>query len=369
VSEEGKSGQPLIPDIGSNVGGIDIIHDKPFEDAVTEYLQKHLPVKVYNAHFHITRNIDTSTKESIKAGIKAWQDGPAETSDPYEEYKSFIDSYFGSGRMESGLVLPMTGFAGLYKDPDFIADENDYNIRIARKHGLNAALLVTPRCDQKEVERILEHEPNVTALKTYWSYSETEDLYESDLLDYAPEWIWQTANVYHLPVIVHLSHTGDQLSDWRNIEQITMVSEKYPQAKIVLAHSATGYNSLKNRRGLEQIRGLDNIWFDCSGAPETVATFNCMKLFGTDRMMWGDDYMYSTFHGRCRGLGGNYIGLTSEEMDMSNLYPDYKFRPMQNVLESVMALFEACDMLDLTEKDIEKVFYQNGKILYRTRQQ
>ncbi len=358
-----SAAEASIPQTGSNMGG-EIIHDREFEKEVAEFISEHLPAKVYNAHFHITRGIDTSTEETILKGTGE-QPVSGGSDAPFSDFLSFTSANIGSGRFESGLVLPKPGFLGAYRNPRFIADENAYNIALAEKHGLDAGLLVTPQCDPAESMSLLDGHTCIKALKPYWSYSVGKNLYESDILEYAPEWIWQCAHERGMPVVLHLSHTLNQLSDQGNISQLHYISSKYPRAKIVLAHSATGYNSLKSRKGLEAIKGLKNIWFDCSGAPDTIATFNCMRMFGPEHMMWGDDYDYSTFNGRIRGVGANYIGLSAEEMDFSNLYPDYMFRPMRNILEGVMSLFEACDLLGLDRSDTERVFYQNGKEFYK----
>lgn len=244
-----SAAEASIPQTGSNMGG-EIIHDREFEKEVAEFISEHLPAKVYNAHFHITRGIDTSTEETILKGTGE-QPVSGGSDAPFSDFLSFTSANIGSGRFESGLVLPKPGFLGAYRNPRFIADENAYNIALAEKHGLDAGLLVTPQCDPAESMSLLDGHTCIKALKPYWSYSVGKNLYESDILEYAPEWIWQCAHERGMPVVLHLSHTLNQLSDQGNISQLHYISSKYPRAKIVLAHSATGYNSLKSRKGLE----------------------------------------------------------------------------------------------------------------------
>lgn len=339
-----------------------IKRDVSFEKEIMTFIKNELPEKFFNAHFHITRmSLDAASE--LPSGSKVEYVEPEKEEDtPFGQYRSFTDSLLGKDKVQGGLVLPLPGTC---KDAELIADENAYNLNVAEQYHLAAGLLVTPETDPAWADSMLKNHKQIKALKPYMTYSVNPDIYESDILDFAPEWIWGLAHEREYPVVLHLSHNGNQLSDPKNIEQIRYISKKYSKAKIVLAHSAMGYNSLKNRKGLEAIKDLKNIWFDCSGAPETVSTYNCMKLFGYEHMMWGDDYSYSTALGRMRGLGSNYLGLTSDEMDFSQIWPDYRFIPFPNLLEGIMSLYEACDLMELTETQIEQVFYRNGADFYQ----
>lgn len=335
--------------------------DLLFEQELRSFMSNHLPDKIFNAHFHISR-MSGAAASALPDGTPADYIEPKnEAETPFGQYQAFLASLLGKNKVAGGLVLPMVGTC---KDTSLIADENTYNLIIAKKYDLAAGLLVIPESDPTLVASMVAEKNRIRALKPYMTYTSNPNIYESDILEFAPEWLWGIAHEYEFPVVLHIAHNGNQLSDSKNIEQIRFISKKYPKAKIVLAHCGMGYNSLKNRKGLEAIKDLKNIWFDCSGAPETIATYNCMKIFGYERMMWGDDYPYSTAMGRMRGLGSNYLGLTSDEMDFSQIWPDYRFVPFPNLIEGIMSLFEACELLGLGAKEIERVFYGNAAEFY-----
>lgn len=340
----------------------EIKRDLTFEKMIRLFIDENLPEKIFNAHFHITR-ISLDAASALPNGSKVKYLEPENEADtPFGQYQSFMDLMLGEKKVQGGLVLPLPGTC---KDSGLIADENAYNLKVAEKYNLAAGLLLKPETNPLMAEEMLAKYPRIRALKPYMTYTTNPDRYESDILEFAPEWIWQIAHDHEFPVVLHIAHNGNQLSDRKNIEQIRYISQKYTKAKIVLAHCGMGYNSLKNKMGLEAIKDLKNIWFDCSGAPETVSMYNCMKYFGYDHMMWGDDYTYSTALGRMRGLGSNYLGLTSDEMDFSEIWPDYRFVPLPNLLEGIMSLFEACDIMGLGSKEIERVFCGNAAEFYK----
>ncbi len=321
------------------------VYDAAYEQDLFNHFDTYLPEKVYDAHFHLSR-----------AYVKRLGfDGT-----PFEEYDAFMQKYIAR-KVCGGMVMPQPSSK---HTPEQLDDENDYNLAVAREHGFAAGLIVPPYYGREKAEKMMDTHPEIKVLKPYLTYTTTADMFESDLLDFAPEWIWELANDRSFPVLIHLSHYQNMLSDEKNIEQLRYVSEKYPNAKIVLAHCAMGHHSRKLKLGLEKIKDLKNIWFDCSGSAEALSIYYCLKTFGVDRMMYGGDHDHGANVGRICSFGSNFIGFHVGYVNEDVVPPDYRYQPLNNAQECLLALLDACEILELDAADYEKIFYKNAATLY-----
>lgn len=321
------------------------VYDEQYERQLMEYFDSCLPDKIYDAHFHLSRSY---TKECGFPGT------------PYQQYSEFMEKYLGR-KLCGGMVMAQPSSKHSEKDLD---DENTYNLMVAKEQRLAAGLLVKPGCGREKTEQKFNENPELRVLKPYLTYSVGKDKYESDILDFAPEWMWEFVNDKELPILIHLSHYQNMLSDPKNVEQIRYLSKKYPRAKIILAHCAMGHHVRKLKVGLEQISDLQNIWFDCSGAAETMSIYYCMKTFGVERMMYGGDYDHAEKVGRICSFGSNFIGFHEDYIKEEVLPPDYRYQPLNNGQECLLALLEAGELLGLSSGDMEKIFYGNAVSLF-----
>ena len=215
-----------------------LVYDAEYEKRLTSSFDKFLPEKVYDAHFHISR------KYAQETGYEG---------EPYAQYTEFTEKYIGR-KIVGGLVMPQPSVRHTLED---IHSENAYNIALAEREGLEAGLLMSPDYTREAAESMMDTHKVIKVLKPYLVYSPNkEERYESDILDFAPEWMWSLADDREMPLLLHLSHYQNMLSDRSNIDQLRYVSEKYPKAKIVLAHCAMGHHVQKLKWGLDAIADL-----------------------------------------------------------------------------------------------------------------
>lgn len=321
------------------------IYDQAYEEKLFSYFQENLPEKVYDAHFHLSREF----------AARCTYPG-----DPFEQYSAFMQKYLGR-RMCGGLVMPQPSAHHTMADVD---DENAYNLELCEKYGLQAGLIVTPACGREKTEALLDTYPQIRALKPYLTYSVKEDMFESDISDFAPEWMWKLANDREMPVILHLSHYRDMLSDENNLREIRDLCTRYPRMKMVLAHCAMGHHVMKLKWGLEGIRGLQNIWFDCSGSAEALTIYYCLQAFGPEKMLYGGDFDHAHTVGRICSFGSNFLGLHNGYVNEETLYEGYKYEPLNNGQECLLALLQAMELMNLTQSEREDIFCGNAARLY-----
>lgn len=319
--------------------------DREYERELMDRFKERMPEKVFDAHFHLS-------KKEI-AGVSE--------DKVFDVWKSVTEDLVGEGRVAGGLLM---GNPFSFKSKEQLDAERLFACELSAAHeGFVNGLLVTPWDDPKEIVGWLEKYPHIVALKPYRVWAQAEDTYEADILDYAPEWIWEIANEWGISVINHLSHYGDMLKDPRNGEQIRYICQKYPKAKMILAHCAMGHHPDKLKSGLHYLEGLDNIYMDCSGVSEALSILYSIQALGPKRVMYGSDgYNFGQMLGRVFAVGGNFMGI--HDGDSLDLPPDYRYMPLGNSCEGLLALFAAGDIYGLTDSQWEDIFFGNAAEIF-----
>lgn len=91
----------------------------------------------------------------------------------------------------------------------------------------------------------------------------------------------------NIPVLLH---TGDSRYDMSNPNRLRPMVEKFPRLTFIGAHLG-GYSVWED--AVAQLRGLPNLYFDCSstfGFMENARAAELIRILGTDRIVFGTDY-------------------------------------------------------------------------------
>ena len=155
------------------------------------------------------------------------------------------------------------------------------------------------------------------------------------------------------------------LSDPENLEVINRYAKDYPNAIIILAHAARGFNSWNTINGIDSLKRYENIFFDTSAVTESGAFQAIINKFGHQRLLYGSDFPVSHIRGKCISLADQFVWLTDENFQnfskRNNAHHFNELTPTLVGYESILALKEAAVLMDLSIKDIEDVFFNNAK--------
>ena len=199
-------------------------HDKEFEEKVYSYFHTRVPDKVFDAHAHITKRDfkDVAPEEMLKKEIEGYE------------------RLLGKGKYKGGVMM---GNPNLFETQEAYDDERLFSCECYKGYDgfFVTGLLVRPWDGEEDVLKWLNIYPTIGALKVYWVYGKDINC-ETDILEFAPEWVWKIADDRKMAVILHLSHDSEGLAHPKNIEQLRFISKKYPNAKIQLAHCGMGHN-------------------------------------------------------------------------------------------------------------------------------
>ncbi|MBQ6830653.1 MAG: amidohydrolase family protein [Clostridia bacterium] len=321
-------------------------YDRAYAAELHARFESRTPARVFDCHFHLSPN----------------EMAPLPQSFTFDRCIKDTEAIIGKNRIKGGLLM---GNPQMFETKEALDEERRYTCEVAaERDGFVTGLLVVPWDNPNEIEDWLRKYPKIVALKPYRCWSQVVDSFEADILDYAPEWMWELAEKWNLCVIIHLSHYGDMLKDPRNGEQIRYLCKKYPNSTMVLAHCAMGHHPDKYLSGLKYLEGLDNVWIDCSGVSEALSIYYTLKHIDLKKIMYGTDgWSFGQALGRVAAYGGNFLGLHTAA-NLNNLPQDYRYQPLTNTCECHLAFLAAGDIYGLTNEQWEDVFYNNAADLY-----
>ena len=134
------------------------VYDAEYEKKLAQAFDRFLPEKIYDAHFHIS---------------KEYAERTGYTGDPYDQYAEFMEKYVGR-KIAGGLVMASPSSK---HTPKMLDSENEYVLSLAKDKGLEVGLLMSPAYTKEKAIKMINAYPQIKALKPYLTYSAAEDRY------------------------------------------------------------------------------------------------------------------------------------------------------------------------------------------------
>lgn len=308
-----------------------------------EFFQRELaswvPDRVYDAHCHLWHS-DHS----------AWSDNPEiPPVVGLTEYRTLIDDLH-PGRKVSALFIPTAFDERRTAGNQWVADN------VAQDRTCRGLYFVNseddPEMVRQEVRRLGLH-----GLKCYHVTSRTRPTWESEIPDFLPERLIRVAHEEGWVITLHMVKSR-AVADPGNIHWIRYFCEKYPNMKLILAHSARGFQPAHNLEGLPRLTGLPNLYFDTSANCEPMAHQAIIRIIGHDKLMYGSDLPVSHMRGRSLGAADSFLWLyrTSPVWGEKHL----QIHPVLIGLEHLRSLKWACWSERLSDAAVEDIFWNNA---------
>ena len=326
--------------------------DRELAAAVAE----RLPARIFDAHAHFYRAADMVPMPPFFAagppvcGAAQWRAGLGELVG-------------GPERMAGGLILASPGRGAdvhavnrwvidATRPTEANGDDPD------RRDGLRATVLVDPHLPASSYAPFLD-EPHVVGFKVYHTYARRAVTMEARIGEFLPEWVWNEADGRGWIIMLHLVRSRS-LADPANQEEIRRNCLRYPNARLILAHGARGFHGPDTVAGIGALRGLPNVWFDSSAICEAEPLAAILHEFGPRRLMYGSDFPVTHQRGRALTLGDGFFWLTTDALPWP---ASPNGRPVQVGLESLRALLQAADQINLNDADKQDLFCGNAERL------
>lgn len=275
---------------------------------------------------------------------------------PRVGYQAMVDSmgrWMGEDLITRGLYFPFPA-----RDLDcesanaFLAEE------LAAQPGSRGLMMIRP---QDDPDQVLEarRQAGFSGFKVYHLFAQRPDTFEAEQGEFLPEWAWEAADRDGLWITMHMV-LSRALSDPRNAQYIREHCLRYPGARLVLAHAARGFNAADTVDAIEEVRGLDNVFFDTSAICEPAALEAILRATGTTRLMYGSDFPISETRGRPFSLADGFMWIYPHNVAWEGWEQG---GPNPVGLEALIALRQACRTLALRDRDIERIFRVNAEQL------
>ena len=312
-----------------------------------------LPKRFFDIHMHVgcPDHVDP---------LPSFLDDPPKLFD-LETWSDCLGTILGTERLSGALLTPYPSQKGdVGKANQFVID----SLSSPLKGLFRTTFLVSPHSNRCEVESLIETNKKVVGFKPYHLLARGSSTFESDIDEFIPEWSWKLADELGLLFILHLVKKH-ALSDKDNLRYIIEHCSKYPNAKLILAHAARGFNPNNTLKALPKLTGLNNVWFDSSAICESEALAAIIEHFGCEKLMWGSDFPISFIRGRCVSIGTGFAWITTT--DNPSLTGEVLCgNPVQVGLESLRALLNACGMKPLSLDETDRIFHSNASSLLQS---
>ena len=210
-----------------------------------------------------------------------------------------------------------------------------------------------PDLVRQEVARLGAH-----GFKVYHTRAPRESTWDADIPEYMPEWLFQIANDLGLGLTLHMVKRRG-VADPSNIHWIRHFCETYPDMKLILAHSARGFQPQHNVEGLPQLTGLHNLHFDTGANCSPLAHQAIIKLFGHDRLIYGSDSIpVGHLRGTNFGVADSFIWVSETDDIWGQALG--RIQPTLIGIEHLRSVKHACWTMNLTDSQVEDVFWNNA---------
>lgn len=311
------------------------------DQKLLEELRDFFPARVFDGHAHLWRREDCVFPPGCEFARN--------TEGTAASWRASQERIFGPDRLVGGFFLgePRSSPARM----------NDFLLQELRNEPCSrGAVLITP--DQSPDQAAGYFESRLIAgFKPYHAFSAEKPTFESSIKGFVPEWVWRLAHERRLVIVLHLVKKS-ALNDPKNQREIREHCEKYPGARVILAHAGRGFHAPNTVNGISGLRGLENVWFDSAAICEPEPLLAVLEEFGPRKLLWGSDFWISDVRGKPVTLGDGFAWLTDQTVDWDLVSRPYL--PTLVEIESLRALQAAVRIFGSNAEDVEDVFYGNA---------
>lgn len=309
-------------------------------------LESFVPPQVFDTHLHLYEHTHFAGQPPALCA-----EGPAIAG--WSEFQRHIGQMM-PGRQISGLAF---GFPATTVD---FAAANAFVANECRAAKVRGQMLVHPGRDADFVRQEVRRHGFV-GLKPYHLFATEKPTFDANIPSFLTESHTQVADELGLTITMHIVRAR-ALADPSNQEVLRRYATTYPNAKLILAHAARGFNPHHTIEGISSLRGLGNIWFDTSAVTDAGAIEAIVRTCGHKQLLYGSDFPVSHLRGRCVALGDSFLWVSPDNTKLNAAYADVQFTLVG--LESLRTLKVAALALGLSDEQVEDIFLHNAEKLW-----
>ena len=191
---------------------------------------------------------------------------------------------------------------------------------------------------------------------------------EIRIFDFLPHEHLEIMNDIGGVVILHIPRAM-RLKDPVNLAQIAEIDERYPNAKVVIAHVGRAYVYEDIGNAFDVIKKTKNLYYDFSANVYDYAMEKLIEAVGPKRVIYGSDMPYTKMRMYRINEGGKYINVVPRGM-YGDVSGDSHMRESDEkditlfIYEELLAFRRAAERLGLTKEDVNDIMYENASYYF-----
>jgi hypothetical protein len=316
-----------------------------------EELNEFVPPRVFDVHTHLYR--------------WAFYLAPDKEASPYRAMlgTTFAEATWDLAEACDRVLFPgrevhRLSFPFPFPHPcDFDASNRFLAEQVRRDPKSAGLMLVHPGTTAEDAERTID-ELGLIGFKPYRFYSATGDAVECRITDFMPEHLVALADRRGLAIMMHVSKR-DAIADAENIADMLHLTDRYPNARWILAHCARSYSAWAIEKAARSLRGLPNVWYDTSSVCESDSFDALYSSVGPERVMYGsDDIPIGVLRGKyiAFGYAWAFLSETNHTLGLSHCDPRMTFTRY----EQLRAMRRAARRLGMTREQNQALFHDTA---------
>lgn len=327
-----------------------------------ERLRDFLPSKIIDCHTHIwLEEFKSHTHMPVRTVL--WPNMVARDNSA-EEMMSIYSKMFPDKE-----VIPVV-FGCVYNDYD-IKKCNTYVREKAAQYKFPSLMVATPTMNVEQLEKDIR-DGGFFGCKVYLNFSPSYiSEKEIRIYDFLPPEQLAMLDRNGWAVMLHIAR-ANRLKDPLNLAQLMEIDEKYPNAKVIVAHIGRAYTNEDLGNSMNVLKYSKNLLFDFSANTNSYVMSKLVETVGIDRIMFGSDMPLTKMRARRIVEDGIYINLVPKGL-YGNISNDIHMREVENeeadkityfLYEEIDAFKKVAQDLKLSKEEIEKIFYKNAAKLF-----
>lgn len=229
---------------------------------------------------------------------------------------------------------------------------------------LFALRLIDPLNDPADVRADVEA-GRFVGFKPYLTYVRKADPNQVEVHEMLPAPIMEIADEHRLVVMLHIPRKA-RLADPLNHRQVRELCERYPNAKIVLAHVGRAY-FLQNVVGnVDRFADLENCYVDLAMLNSADVLEYTFSHFPPERILYGTDLPIAAAPGKSVEINNHYTYVTPVPWELSISDDHGRLQFTSFLYEELRAIRAAAGRMGLGRDFAEDLFYNNGMRLLQS---
>jgi len=309
----------------------------------------YLPDRIFDAHTHLLKTEFHPDLQQLNPWILEFGDVDLNF------LKNWWRQFFPQAQIH-GLMFGFPTFGcDMQKENEFVAQEVDNSPN-------KFSLLILPDMPPEDLENeILRLKPS--GLKPYLVFAKNKNPHLADVTDFLPESHIALAHKYSLAVTLHVSKPRG-MADKDNLRDIKRLVKEYDKCQFILAHCGRCFITPNMVDTLKDLPVAENLWLDTSAVCDMGVFLYLFDKYDLTKRLFGSDGVSAvSFRGSYTRLGMGWH-VCKQEMVQCPRGPKIDSATYA-VYENLLAMFHAAKFCKLSETEIQNIFYNNAKRLFR----